>query len=70
MGIKTDINRVVDLIFELLDELDIEELEEMSYIGLANFWCEQIRNNVTGEEELKAALKQYLRGDGAYGVQS
>ena len=57
-----DTNRIVDLIFELLDEIDINDLEEISYIDLANFWCEQIRNNVSGEEELKEALKQYLKG--------
>lgn len=62
MGMKLDLDRVVDLIFELLDEMDIEDLEEMSYIGLANFWCEQIRNDVTGEKELKKALKEYLKG--------
>ena len=56
------LDRIVDLVFELLDEMDIEDLEEMPYIGLANFWCEQIRNDVTGEEELKKALKEYLKG--------
>lgn len=63
MGIKIGTSRVVDLIFELLDEIDINDLEEMPYIGLANFWCEQIHNNVTGEKELKEALKRYLKED-------
>ena len=59
---KLDLDRIVDLVFELLDEIDIADLEEMSYIGLVNFWCEQIQNDVTGEEELKKALKEYLMG--------
>lgn len=59
------VERVTNLVFDLLNEFDIGELEDLDYIPLAEAWCnrvEQICDGTDKDDELKASLKEYLFG--------
>lgn len=45
--------RLLDAIFDLMDEFDIEEWKDSRYLKLADIWCEIIEDN-----------KEWLSADG------
>lgn len=58
-------DRVTNLVFNLLNEFDIGELENLDYIPLVEAWCNRVAQICDGtdkDDELKVALKEYLFG--------
>lgn len=62
------VERVTKLVFDLLNEYDIGVWEDIEYVPLAEAWCNRVERICDGtdkDDELKAALKEYLFGDDA-----
>lgn len=58
-------DRVTNLVFDLLNEYDIGLWEDIEYVPLAEAWCNRVTQICDGtdkDDELKAALKEYLFG--------
>lgn len=58
--------RVFKLIYELLDEYDIEVWEDIQYIDLANFWVEMIKETSKKYKKLDLLELEKLREDLLY----
>lgn len=53
-------DRVVDLVYDLLNEYDIEVWRDIEYIELAEKWVEIRDRGMYNENDLKAGLKAFL----------
>lgn len=58
--------RVFKLIYELLNEYDIEVWEDIQYIDLANFWVEMIKETSKKYKKLDLLELEKLREDLLY----
>lgn len=65
-----NIDRITNLIFDLLNEYDIGLWEDIDYVELADKWCELVDTICAHNQDLpnrdnllKAELKKYLIGD-------
>lgn len=58
-----NLDRVVDLVYELLDECDISLWEDINYCDLAFIWVELVQRYSGDENAIKEGLAQYLKGE-------
>ena len=58
--------RVLKLIYELLNEYDIKVWEDIQYIDLANFWVEMIKETSKKYKKLDLLELEKLREDLLY----
>lgn len=56
-------DRIVNLVYDILNEYDIGLLENITYIDLAEFWVNTIHSGILDEDTIKKRLKQFLRGE-------
>lgn len=55
--------RVVDLVYEILDEYDIKTWEDINYCALAFKWVELVQRYSGDEKAIKEELSRYLKGE-------
>ena len=53
-------DRIVKLIYDLLNEYDIGLWRDIEYIDLAEWWVETIDSGVLEENAIKKRLKEFL----------
>ena len=58
--------RIFRLVYDLLDEYDIEVWEDISYIDLANFWVTMIKETSKKYKKLDLLELEKLREDLLY----
>lgn len=52
---------VVNMVFELLDAYDINLWQDISYVDIAEVWCDAVNEN-PDDDAIKAKLKELLFG--------
>ena len=54
------IDNIVDMVFDLLNELDINVWEDIRYIDLADIWCKLVKDYAPDDNLIKQKLKEIL----------
>jgi hypothetical protein len=54
------IDLIVDMVFDLLNEFDINDLKDIQYIDLAHIWCELVEKYAPDDNLIKEKLKEKL----------
>ena len=57
------LDRITDLVYEVLDEFDINDIFDLSYHDLINKWIELVHEYWNDRDTLKLKLKEFLKGD-------
>lgn len=56
-------NRVTELVYDLLNEYDINLWKDTDYIDLSDKWVELVKKYWYDDDKLKSELQKYLLGE-------
>lgn len=60
---EENIDRIVDLIYDTLNEFDISDLDCIDYNELADIWINLVHKHSGDETSIKEGLKKFLKGE-------
>ena len=60
MASEKTYNRVTELVYDLLNEYDIDVWKDIDYIDLADKWVELVKKYWNDDDKLKSELQKYL----------